>query len=765
MGNDLPARALEATTVSIPTNPLLTMVVILLMTAPLAAQEPVHIGSRLELLVDDFLIETMTGDARLQLHRPVRREIVFRTDAPWEGNASGYHSVFQDGDIYRVYYHGGHYLHSGPPAQELETHPWFLCYAESDDGINWRRPELGLFEFNGSTANNIILTPEAVAAVGGCPAHTAVFMDRNPACPPDERYKIVMYGTKPTGLYALKSADGVRFSLMSTEPLMTEGAFDSQNLAFWDPVREEYRLYHRGFKDGVRDILTATSPDFLSFPAPRWLEYPGAPKEHLYTNQIQPYYRAPHIFMGFPKRYTDRGWSEPMLALPGLEERLARAASHPRYGTAITDALFMTSRDGVTFKRWPEAFIRPGPRQRESWVYGDNLVFWGMLELPSHLEDAPNELSLYAADGYWEGVDAGFRRYTLRVDGFVSASASAAGGELIMRPLVFRGGNLALNAETSGAGSIRVEVQEADGTPIEGYTLEECPPIFCDTLRHIVRWEYEGGDLRALEGRPVRLRFVLTDADLYSFQFVRYEPEPERPDVVPLGALPRKDRDRGPFVVIDDDFQTAPAGTTPTEDDLNPAVAAEGQSGWEVREGAPDRVQVLDDEPVASGRPGERHYVKIERRAEGHHDGGALWLRLSPQDAADTRGGVMELSARILVPSTGRSIVDIDAYDGPVGMFARRAFHVRLSPTGQVTYYREQETPIPDLRLEPDVWQEVHIRADLQAGAFDLTVNGQTATDLPFAHDGVRRVQCLFFGPNTSNGTLYVDAVRVEVTP
>ncbi|MBM3499632.1 MAG: hypothetical protein FJX74_13310, partial [Armatimonadetes bacterium] len=220
------------------------------MSAALAAQEPTHIGSRLELLVDDALTETMTDGTRLVLHQPVRREIVFRTDAPWEGNAAAYQSVFRDGDRYRMYYHGLHYRFSGPAAQAREDHPAVYCYAESPDGIHWTRPELGLFEFNGSRANNIILTPEKVAAFGGDPAHTATFLDANPACPPGERYKTLILGSKPLGLYVLKSGDGIRFTPLSREPSVTEGAFDSQNLIFWDPVREEYREYHRGFRNG-----------------------------------------------------------------------------------------------------------------------------------------------------------------------------------------------------------------------------------------------------------------------------------------------------------------------------------------------------------------------------------------------------------------------------------------------------------------------------------------------------------------------------------
>lgn len=499
------------------------------------ADTPIVIGGRRELLIDDFLVDRLSGEARLQLHRPVPREIVFRTDAAWEGNACGYPSVFQDDGRYRMYYHAGHYRHGGKPAEARPTHPWFLCYAESDDGIHWRRPELGLFEFDGSKNNNIILTPEAVATIGGDPAHTAVFKDANPDCPADARYKCVIVG-RPHGLYVLHSPDGIHFRVAGDQPVITQGAFDSQNLMFWDPVRREYRAYWRVFTSGVADgqtwkpdgfraIRTASSPDAVTWGEAVDLRYVDSPVEHLYTNQIQPYYRAPHIFVGFPMRYIDRGWSDSMRALPGLDERLARAKASPRYGTAVTDGLFMASRDGVLFHRWNEAFVRPGPRRQGSWVYGDNLVFWGLVETASTLGDAPHDLSLYASEDYWQGVGVSVRRLTLRIDGFASLQAAARGGELVTKPLVFEGGYLALNLATSAAGSIQVELQDPAGQPLPGYALADCEPIFGDTLARIVRWRH-GGDVRALAGRPVRVRFALRDADLYAFQFVPDEPDP-----------------------------------------------------------------------------------------------------------------------------------------------------------------------------------------------------------------------------------------------
>lgn len=514
----------------------------------MTAQGPIQIGSRLELFVEDTLIDRLGQGARLQLHQPVRREIVFQTDAPWEGNACGYPSLVQDGKTVRLYYHGLHYRHSGPPAQARAEHDAVMCYAESTDGgLTFQRPELGVCAWEGSQANNIVLTPECVAAIGGDPAHTATFYDTNPNCPADERYKTIIVGRKIEGgdgwgsLYCLVSPDGIHWSVLSEEPIITRGAFDSQNLLFWDPVRQEYREYHRGFREadpsvfgecnGLRDILTATSSDIRHFPTPEWLEYPGALPEQLYVNQVQPYARAPHLFMGFPMRYTEGDWRDTAFDLPGLEERMARAAAHPRYGTAVTDCLFMASRDGLSFKRWGEAFLRPGPQQVGSWVYGDNMIAWGMIETPSAVEYAPNELSFYAVDHYWEGTAAAFRRCTLRVDGFVSVNAPQSGGELVTKPLVFEGGSLSLNLETSGAAGVQVEIQDETGAPIPGYGLADCPAIRGDTLSHIVRWSGVGNDVSPLAGKPVRLRFVLHDADVYAFQFVPRAPEPVRPEI------------------------------------------------------------------------------------------------------------------------------------------------------------------------------------------------------------------------------------------
>ena len=100
----------------------------------------------------------------------------------------------------------------------------------------------------------------------------------------------------------------------------------------------------------------------------------------------------------------------------------------------------------------------------------------------------------------------------------MSVTAALSGGELLTRPLVFDGNALVLNFSSSAAGDVRVEVQDARGNVIEGFALSDCHEVWGDDLARTVKW---GGttDVSKLAGQPVRLRFVIRDADLYSLQF------------------------------------------------------------------------------------------------------------------------------------------------------------------------------------------------------------------------------------------------------
>lgn len=490
------------------------------------AQEIIDIGGRRELFVDDLVISRIMGGS-LQLHHPVPQEVTLVHDLPWEGNNSAlYRSVFKDGPSFRMYY----MARQVDPTSKTEENNAVLCYAESDDGLHWKRPILRLHEFKGSLENNIVMPSGVFGTMKVQAATMAVFKDDNPKATPEARYKAIIRSIAPKGLAPLSSPDGFHWSPMTTQPVITDGMFDSQNLAFWDAAHGLYRAYWRYFakdpangpdaKPGTtrRAIRTATSTNFITWSKPQDLVYDDSPPEELYTSGVRPYYRAPHILLGFPTRYLDRNWSDAMRELPDRENRERRAAANRRYGTALTEGLMMASRDGVSFKRWNEAFLRPGMEREGTWSYGQQYIGWHLIETASALDGGLKELTLFASEHRWLGKTSFSRRYTLRIDGFVSFQAPMAGGELLTKPLRFRGGRLSLNFSTSAAGSVRVEIQDLSGKPVPGFALDDCPPLFGDTLERSIHWSGTN-DLGSLAGQPVRVRFVLSDADLYSFQF------------------------------------------------------------------------------------------------------------------------------------------------------------------------------------------------------------------------------------------------------
>ncbi len=489
----------------------------------------IHIGSRRELFIENSLIESITGQAKQQLHNPIPQEISMQHDEDWEGTGSGYHSIFQDGNRYRMYYKAWHIEVSGGGVS-TNRHPLYCCYAESPDGVHWEKPNLGLYEHDGSKDNNITLSSGTVGELNVDAGHPAVFKDENPNVTDDALYKAIVRSSKPNGLLPFKSPDGIHWTPMTTKPILHGlGAFDSQNLAFWDPNIGQYRAYWRIFTEGVtsdkewkpggyRAIRTATSDDLINWGKHTDISYEDSPAEHLYTNQIKPYHRAPHLLLGFPARYVDRAWAESTKNLPELSHREARAKGSPRYGTAMTETLLMASRDGHQFKRWNEAFMHPGIERPGTWHYGQQYIGWHLVETESALAGAPKELSIYSVESYWHGKGSALRRFTIRLDGFVSVYAPLEGGELITKPIKFDGKQLNLNFVTSARGQIRVEAQTPNGEAIKGFTLSECDDIFGDTIDRTVSWK-GNRDISTLVGKDIRLRFMLNDAHLYAYQF------------------------------------------------------------------------------------------------------------------------------------------------------------------------------------------------------------------------------------------------------
>lgn len=465
------------------------------------AQIPV-LGSRLELFVDHYLIDQLT-DTEFKLHAPQRTGVAVRFDKPWEGAFAGYVTVIKDADRYRMYYRG--LPRAGLDCTAIES----TCYAESVDGITWTKPELGIFEIDGSRANNVILKGHEPASHNFSP-----FLDQNPRAQKSARFKAL--GGSSKGLVPFGSADGIHWKPLHKTPVITDGVFDSQNVAFWSTTENCYVCYLRTW-DSHRSVSRATSKDFLHWSKSTPMTYGGTPREHLYTNQTHPYFRAPHIYLGIAARF-----------MPGrriLTPSQAKAIQvNPNYAGDCSDAVLLSTRGGSSYSRtFMEALIRPGPGL-ENWVSRTNYPALGILPVD-------NKLAIFVQKNYGQ-PSAQLDRYALRIDGFTSVHASYKGGYMVTKPFRLQEPKnsakdepetpaitqLLINFATSAAGSIRVEIQNADGEALPGFQLEDCLDIVGDEIARPVRWRTEH-KLSSLGSSPIRLRFALKDADLYSLQF------------------------------------------------------------------------------------------------------------------------------------------------------------------------------------------------------------------------------------------------------
>ncbi|MBL9134114.1 MAG: hypothetical protein JNG86_23070 [Verrucomicrobiaceae bacterium] len=448
--------------------------------ATAATAQSLDLGSRWELFVDEFLVARKNG-VELKLHEPVRREIVLETNQPWEGKTCAYFTAVQDGKKVRLYYRGS----SGGSDHSDDQ---VTCVAESEDGIHFTRPKLGIIEAGGTKDNNVIWR--------GVESHNfSPFLDSNPNTKPAERYKALggvkqpgknwHQGETPGGLYAFASADGIHWKKMKNEPVMTKGAFDSQNLAFFDNTRSRYACFSRIFSNKVRAVQSSTSADFLGWSDGVPHKYAaGVPMEHFYTSATVPCPTAPHLFLSFPKRYVTNRKKVPDHEAPG-----------------VSDAVFMSSRDGVNWDRpFLEAWVRPGP-DIKNWTDRNNMTANGIIVT------GEGEWSLYISEHY-RHADHRIRRLTVRKQGFASMHAGAKGGEFTTHPIKFTGKKLVLNYATSAAGSVQVEALDESGK-----VAAIMPELYGDEFEAVAL------DVSKLAGQTIQLRVKLKDADLYALRF------------------------------------------------------------------------------------------------------------------------------------------------------------------------------------------------------------------------------------------------------
>jgi len=503
-----------------------------------------EMGSRLELAGEGFLL-TPVSKCEFRVGQLNREEVVLTTDTPAEySNHMFYHHFVDLGNgRHRLYYGAGKFITNTP--EEIETRRESIFAAETTDGIQFERCKIP----GSKLGENCILDAETAANIGIYPTTFFAFRDDNPNEPPERRFKMIALayarGEHREKLRLFSSPDGLKFEpyvnekldIKAEDLLDLEGDFDSLNTCYYDPAIGRYRLFFRSRNFGCRTIRTAVTQDWIFFESQSDLLYDDGTEMALYTNAIAPYFRAPHIQVGFPMRYCDNQdiWDERMLSRPHPEFRVLRAnfTGWVRLGTACTDSILLLGRDGYHFKRYGEAILRPGPCTEGSWNYGDNEIGRGMIVTKSSRGNgAPDELSVYALENTGQMNSCSrLRRYSLRMDGFASIHFKYENGEAISRPFTFTGNALTVNLATSAAGGIAFEFQDAaTGLAIPGFSLDDCCRVTGDTLNAIVHWGHQA-DVSALAGKALKLRVAGSDADLYSLKFEVLENFPILPPI------------------------------------------------------------------------------------------------------------------------------------------------------------------------------------------------------------------------------------------
>ena len=496
-----------------------------------------NIGSRRECFFDTYLINEEKTTAETRLHKPIRKKVILELDKPWEGSYNTFFSpIFAEGK-WKMYY-----------VTTISAGEKYVSYMESEDGENFIRPELNIVEFNGSKKNNIILNLKMLEEFDFKNFDNfSVFYDENPSCPADEKYKMVAWWLGHASLIALFSEDGIHFT--KSRFMTDDGEFDSQNRAFYSTAHGKYFSYFRGEHEPgedigimdksytdktanalfdpmkfllrepgegtftfMRDVRVMESSDFINWSKPERIKLDGRDFQ-MYNNVIFPYPRAPHIFVGFPLRYVERkSWTKNYDELCGRERRLARMKQMARLGLAVTDGLFMSSRDGYSFKKFDESFIPPPPESPDAFVYGDGTASPALIEVPSEIPGADNEYmiivreSFRPTDGHNKLV-----KYTSRLDGFVSLHAGENEEVIVTKEFSYSGEELHANLATSARGYAYFTLHSGE----ESYTSLE---IFGNSTDKRIRFE-DDEVIKRLSGKPVTLEVRMFDCDLYSIKF------------------------------------------------------------------------------------------------------------------------------------------------------------------------------------------------------------------------------------------------------
>lgn len=471
-----------------------TVLAILFALALPVPAEPIDVGNRNQLFIDTLFFE-QAENVTLRLHPTVKTgEQTLLPDKPWENASLSWFSILEDRGTYRMWYEC--YDVPGWPTPDDSS----FCYAESKDGIQWTKPDLGLFSYQDSTANNILFRQIGANNHKSRVHGTQVFLDPN--APPETRYKAVSQGqfadyTPPYRIAGMSSPDGLHWTRL---PLPICDVFaDSQYSCFWDADTRRYTLYGRVGGHG-RSIGNATSAVFNHF-APLSLALENGdnnpPNTDLYNPAAMKYPHADRVYLMFPSLYN--------------------------HTTDTLDIHLAVSRDGSHWT-WPERgkpyiALSPSPAFDSGSLYmGQGMLFTNN-EIWQYYSGSPLKHEEAELDALVKPENHRlYSRTTQRLDGFVSVEAGTSGGFFITPPLKFRGRKLLLNLNTTATGEVRVGLLDAAGNPIAGHSPEECASLTGDVQEGIVTWN-NTPEISATQEAILRLEVKLREANLFSFKF------------------------------------------------------------------------------------------------------------------------------------------------------------------------------------------------------------------------------------------------------
>jgi len=460
------------------------------------------------LFLDPAILAESKG-VTLQVNPPSAGELVLTPDRPWEDQWIPFYLTVRD--------------------ENGKLRLWYDCrdqdnasnlgYAESTDGTHWTKPNLGIVDYKGSTANNLVGIPSFEGDVSIDP-HAAA----------DQRYFYVGSMTHEGGIVRWISPDGLHWK-RDAQPLLPFEC-DSQNVVFWDEVKNKYELYLRSWgpkspRDNRRRVVHLEA-DTLDRPIdlkPAGLPYnetgdktrrpwivdeapialacdeEDPPNVDIYTNAIQPYPLDPSWYVGFPSYL--RHWLH---------------SPHP-ITDGWTETQFVGSHDGVHWQRYQrQAYAEaglPGPYSG-GMIYlgvgmvvrGDEIWQYGTRFRTTHGDVAGRKAQL----------DGGIYRFVQRIDGFVSADFPEAGGECHTIPVKIDGPSLIVNLDAGALGYLKVGLVEVDGSPVKGMGAEDCELLRLNSTHARVTWK-SAQITPELQGRELSLVFSGARAKLYSFYF------------------------------------------------------------------------------------------------------------------------------------------------------------------------------------------------------------------------------------------------------